>query len=190
MKRKVLIIIDPQNDFISGSLGSEIAKNTVPNIVKYIKENNWDEIAVTMDSHTESGYAKSLEGKKLPIKHCQIGTEGFDINSDISSAITDVTNDNKKYIPLNFYFKHSFGSISFAEKFIEKISTTGIGFEDIELYICGFCTDICVIVNALILRTYLKNTEIYIKSDCCAGSSEENHKSALNVMKSCQINII
>lgn len=169
---KVLIVIDMQNDFINGSLGTKEAEMIVPNVVEYI--NNFEgEIIATYDTHYED-YDKTLEGKMLPVPHCIINTEGHQINEDVFNALF-----NKDSV---FYLKPTFGSI-------ELMNSKYIHEGDV-ITIIGLCTDICVISNALLLRAKYPNNEINIVENCCAGVTPEKHNAAIEVMRSCQINII
>lgn len=182
--KKILIIVDPQNDFISGSLKNEEAIDVIPSIVKKINEFDGEYIFVTRDTHHDN-YLYTLEGKKLPIRHCIAETHGWKIHTDVNNALQDVKIKNKNKI---IYFnKETFGSVDLMN-FIE-LDADFEGF--IEIEICGFDTDICVISNALLLKAALfDRCEITVDASCCAGSTSENHKSALDVMRSCQINII
>lgn len=167
---KLLIIIDMQNDFIDGSLANVEAQKIVPGIVNLL--HNWNgDVIVTRDTHQEE-YLDTQEGKYLPIKHCIENTEGWAINSDILHALpvtrTEVLD------------KPTFGSLALI---------TDAPIYD-EIYLCGTCTDICVISNALILKAAVQETPIKVFGNLCAGSTIEKHKEALDVMKSCQIEVI
>jgi len=187
--KKILFVIDMQNDFIDGSLGSDDAKKIVPNVVKLI-ENFHGDIWFTQDTHFyNSGnqyninYEKTLEGKFLPIQHCIEKTKGWELNQEIANAATKF-----KYPKVKYFYKYTFGSLDMIKEACLELSEN---FEtDDEIYICGLCTDICVISNALLLRVQFPNIHIYCYKDCCAGTSKEAHEAALKVMKSCQIEII
>ena len=165
--KKTLIVIDMQNDFIDGSLGTDEAVKIVPNVRKKIEEyrSNGDEIIFTRDTHGED-YLNTPEGKKLPVVHCVKNTHGWQIADglDVPDAI--------------HIDKPSFGSTHW-DKFC---------FERIELV--GLCTDICVVSNALILKALFPNAEISVDSACCAGVTPETHNSALETMKMCQIDVV
>lgn len=165
--KKTLIVIDMQNDFIDGSLGTDEAVKIVPNVRKKIEEyrSNGDEIIFTRDTHGED-YLSTPEGKKLPVVHCVKNTHGWQIADglDVPDAI--------------HIDKPSFGSTHW-DKFC---------FEKIELV--GLCTDICVVSNALILKALFPNAEISVDSACCAGVTPETHNSALATMKMCQIDVV
>lgn len=169
---KTLIVVDMQNDFIDGTLGTKEAQAIVPNVKKKIEEyqNRGDEIIFTRDTHYED-YLSTPEGKKLPVKHCIYGTHGWKIADGLEVP-------NCRYIN-----KDSFGWIYWGNE-LANIHIT----DDIE--IIGLCSDICVISNALILKATFHNSEITVDASCCAGVTPEKHIAALEVMKSCQINVI
>lgn len=172
---KTLIVVDMQNDFITGPLGTPEAHEIIPSVKKKIEEciyNNWN-IIFTKDTHRDN-YLDSLEGKKLPVKHCVKYTQGWEIYDELFQYIRD-------YVNTNVIYKDSFGYHLWCN-WHKKMS------EDIE--IIGLCTDICVISNALILKSIFPEREITVDASCCAGTTPENHKAALQVMKSCQINVI
>lgn len=172
---KFLIVIDMQNDFIDGVLGTKEAQAIVPLACKKIR-NFEGKVIATMDTHDED-YLNTQEGKLLPVPHCTRGTDGWDINDDIYAAIC------KK--PHRIVSKHTFGKLNLP-KHIEKMANLcGDEVEAIELI--GVCTDICVINNALILKAAFPEVPITVDATCCAGVTPELHKAALKVMKSCQI---
>lgn len=171
--KKVLVIVDMQNDFIDGSLGSSEAKKTVDEAVKLIAK-DWDEICVTLDTHHEN-YLETHEGRYLPVKHCIVSSEGWKLNSDIQTALNKKEN-------VSVFEKPTFGS--------EKLMAYLKDKQPDEITLCGLCTDICVISNALLLRAALPEKEICVFEPACAGVSKESHQAAITVMKSCQINIL
>lgn len=174
---KYLIIVDAQNDFITGSLGTEEAKSAVPHILERIRRAKADdyEIMFTMDLH-DDGYANTQEGRKLPVEHCRIETDGSFIQPDIFAEIGNY--------PATFFHKHTFGCMELMRTLKNTVK------DDDTIEIVGFCTDICVIANALLLKTALPETEICVNEECCAGSTPEMHEAALAVMTSCQIDIV
>ena len=167
---KTLIVVDMQNDFITGSLGTKEAQAIVPNVKKKIEEykNHGDEIIFTRDTHS-SNYLNTNEGRHLPIQHCINGTWGW--------LIIDEIND-PKYKVMN---KPTFGD-RFLESYISKYTD--------EVEFVGVCTDICVISNVLVLKAQHPEINITVDASCCAGVTPEKHQAALEVMKSCQINVI
>lgn len=170
--KQVLILVDLQNDFISGSLGSVEAQAIIPNIVELIKSWSGD-ICVTRDKHSEN-YLYTFEGKHLPVEHCIVGTEGFILDTRISEALKK-TNKHIKY-----FDKNTFGSIELIHSFDYQTEFT----------VAGLCTDICVISNVLLLKAKYYFNSIKVIANCCAGSTPEKHKAALEVMKSCHIEIV
>ena len=182
-KHKILIIIDAQNDFIDGALRNEEALAAVPKIVKKIKDFDGDIIVTTKDSHGKN-YLKTKEGSALPVKHCIQGTVGWCINDDISKALKD--RDDLTVMNFN---KPTFGSVDMSEYIKDEISKYGSG-ESFDIELCGFCTDICVISNALMLKAFNYETvDISVDASCCAGVTPEKHNAALDVMESCQIKV-
>lgn len=164
---KTLIVVDMQNDFIDGSLGTKEAVAIVPNVKKKIKEYeaNGDRVIFTQDTH-DANYLCTNEGKHLPVEHCIVGTHGWEIADGLEVDNCDYVNKP------TFGWKH-WGNYR---------------FEEIELV--GLCTDICVVSNALILKAMYPEIPITVDASCCAGVTPESHKAALLTMKMCQINVI
>lgn len=167
--QKLLIVVDMQNDFIDGALGTKEAVAIVPKVLEKVK--NFDgEIIFTKDTHKKN-YLKTREGKRLPIEHCIEGTEGFEICDTLKPYANTVIE------------KATFGSEALP-KYIKKY----VGTPDyIELV--GLCTDICVISNAVILKSAFLEADMAVDSSCCAGVTPESHKNALDAMKMLQIDI-
>lgn len=165
-----LIVVDMQNDFVTGSLGSVDAQKIVPYVVDLTK--NFDgEIVFTRDTHEEN-YLRTQEGKNLPVVHCVKGTFGHEIVKELLPYAKSVVD------------KNSFGSLLLPE-YIKK---TRDKIENITL--CGLCTDICVISNAMILKAAFPETKIIVDAKCTAGVTAESKKTALNAMRAVQIEII
>lgn len=169
---KVLCVIDMQNDFIDGSLGTKEAVEIVPAVKEkidlYRKEGH--KVIFTRDTHGED-YLSTAEGKKLPVAHCIRGTDGWQISSLLSADESDIID------------KPTFGSYELAEKVAQTEN-----LESVE--IIGLCTDICVISNAMMIKAKLYETPIIVDSKCTAGVTPESHLNALSSMKMCQIDII
>ena len=192
--KKILVVVDMQNDFITGSLGSEYSKNVVlPNVEKKLIQHG-DYVIFTMDTHFEQTYDYNLEGQKLPVKHCLIGTEGYEIAQSLKNWYVSTGWKHKDVV-----HKFTFGSIDELPRLVKKYlgvhSNRGEkavydNIEDAEIEIVGLCTDICVVSNALLLRAAFPNIRIICDSSCCGGTSKEAHDAALTVMKSCQIDVI
>ena len=180
--KKTLIVIDMQNDFISGSLANPAAQSIVEPMAEYIK-NFRGTVIFTRDTHYDN-YLETQEGKNLPILHCQYMTKGWEINSVLAKAIFD----NKDYILGGDTHAFSVEKESFGD--IEQLSNDLVADMPNEIYLCGTCTDICVISVALNLKARFPETKIYCIADLCAGLTPEKHAAAIEVMKSCQIEII
>lgn len=174
---KILIVVDMQNDFIDGSLGTEEAQGIVGKVIDKIKSFH-GQVIYTRDTHYEN-YLDSAEGKKLPVKHCIKGTEGWLIQKDIEKLRTD-----KNELVFD---KITFGSKDLVKYIAENMEKMG-GISEIEL--CGLCTDICVISNAIMLKAFLPEVPIVIDSSCCAGVTPDSHQNALETMKMCHLDII
>lgn len=173
--KKILVVVDMQNDFIDGALGTNEAKAIVNNAVKKI--NGFvGTVFATFDTHTPD-YLQTAEGKKLPVPHCIKGTDGWLINPEIHAAL-----DEKDYIAVE---KPTFGSTALVERIRECC-----GGSDTEIELIGLCTDICVVSNALLLKANFPETKISVDSSCCAGVTPESHNAALTTMKMCQIDVI
>lgn len=168
---KTLIVIDMQNDFVTGVLGSKEAVAVLPNVKRKIDAYlaAGDEVIFTRDTHEEN-YLETNEGRHLPVPHCVKGTEGWQVVKEIDCPDCEHID------------KPTFGYIHWAEQFKDsRIS----GIE-----IIGVCTDICVISNALILKAVFPEIDIIVDASCCAGVTPETHRAALTAMKACQVNII
>lgn len=200
-KIKVLLLVDVQNDFISGSLANEDAQACIPAIVEKINNFNGDAIFLTMDTHDDN-YLETPEGKKLPLKHCIHNTWGWQIDDKVRTAVERKKNEGVK---VQYIMKPTFGSVEGVDvdnegnyvtnsSLVEEVFMLESGIQEpipMEIEICGFCTDICTISNALILKAFTYDfAEITVDSKCCAGVTPEKHKAALEVMRSCQINVI
>ena len=171
--RKLLVVVDMQNDFIDGSLGTKEAEAIVDNVVKVIGTYDPKDIFATRDTHPEN-YLETQEGRNLPVVHCVKNTPGWELNEKVVAALGDA-----KVID-----KPTFGSRTLAEE-LEAIAAK----EEIEVTLVGLCTDICVVSNALILKAMYPEAVISVDADCCAGVTPEKHEAALETMKSCQIDV-
>lgn len=174
---KTLIVVDMQNDFIDGSLANPAAAAIVEPMAEYIKNFN-GRVIFTRDTHF-SDYLKTQEGRNLSIKHCIIDTEGWEVNKTLENAALD--NPYKEGALV--VDKTSFGDIENLSDYINSYSTK-------EIYLCGTCTDICVISVALNLKARYPEIKMYCIADLCAGLTPEKHAAALEVMRSCQIEVI
>ena len=174
--KKILVVIDMQNDFIDGALGTPeavaIVENVKAKILSYPKEN----VFATRDTHHQY-YMDTQEGRNLPVPHCIRGTDGWQIRPEIAELIfSDHIVD-----------KPTFGSTQLAKlmEILERREEDGI-----EIELVGLCTDICVVSNALLLKASMPETPISCDASCCAGVTPAKHEAALETMRSCQIKII
>lgn len=173
---KILVVVDMQNDFISGSLGTKEAEAIVPGVRKKISEFSGIVIA-TRDTHGED-YMDTQEGENLPVPHCIRGTEGWEIQNEISRLLEEKQ--------ARIIDKPTFGSVELGEC-VKKICDKEGGIE--EIVFVGLCTDICVISNALLIKAYVPEIPVSVDASCCAGVTPESHRRALEAMESCQIKV-
>lgn len=168
--RRALIVIDMQNDFVSGSLGTKEAQNIVDKVVKKAEQYRQQglDVVFTRDTHEEN-YLETLEGKKLPVPHCIRGSEGWEIIRELKPFVQTV------------FDKPTFGSIELVEYVRNR------GYDELEL--AGLCTDICVVSNALLLKANFPEMNIKVDKECCAGVTPESHEAALTTMEMCQITV-
>lgn len=171
--KKILVVIDMQNDFVDGALGTAEARAIVDGVVEKIKSYDPASVYATRDTHT-ADYLKTQEGKKLPVEHCILGTHGWEINEKVAEAL-----GNAKIVD-----KPAFGSVKLAHMLAGE--NTG---EELEIELVGLCTDICVVSNALLLKAAMPEVRISVDASCCAGVTPESHRAALTTMQMCQIEI-
>ena len=171
--QEILVVVDMQNDFVTGPLGTPEARTILPKVAEKVK-NFPGRVLFTRDTHEEN-YLESREGRALPVPHCIRGTRGWEICPELETL--------RKEEPVD---KCTFGSTGLgevlraADRYGEKIG---------KITLVGVCTDICVISNALLLRAFLPEAEIAVDAACCAGVTPESHQTALRAMKACQITI-
>jgi nicotinamidase-related amidase len=168
--KKILIVVDMQNDFITGSLESSAAQKIVPAVADEIQA--WvargEEVVYTRDTHARD-YLSTQEGKRLPVEHCVKDGHGWQIADGL-------------YVGGKIFDKPTFGSLALGEY------VKAGGYTEAELI--GVCTDICVISNALLLKAYCPEMRVAVKAACCAGVTEESHQTALSAMQACQVDIV
>lgn len=171
MAKHVLAVIDMQNDFIDGALGTKEAEAIVENVAAQIRDFE-GEVVYTRDTHFED-YLGTQEGKRLPVPHCIKDTEGWQIREQVRQACAG---------DVKIFDKPAFGSVELAEYLKDM--------PDLEsVTLIGLCTDICVISNALLINAFLPEVTVKVNADCCAGVTPESHKNALEAMKMCQVEI-
>ena len=177
---KILVVIDMQNDFIDGALGSPEAQAIVPNVIAKVKQyaESGDGIIYTADTHG-GDYLKTMEGRKLPVPHCIHGTEGWEIPKDIYVFDAPVI------------MKDTFGSWELPHYVMNMAGSSVEEIEKLEsIEVIGLCTDICVISNVMMLKAWFPNTKIVVDATCCAGVSIGSHENALRAMMMCHIDVI
>ena len=171
---KILVVVDMQNDFVTGALGSAEAQQIVPAVVEKIR--NFDGTVVfTRDTHHEN-YMETQEGSNLPVPHCFEGTAGWEIIPEL----TELANGKK------IFDKPTFGSVELAS-FIKEEAEKRNG--ELEVELIGVCTDICVVSNALLIKAYNVEVPVTVDPKCCAGVTPASHDAALATMKSCQVKV-
>ena len=174
MAKKILVVVDAQNDFITGALGNKECDVATNVIAEEIRSGKYDDVIFTRDTHDEN-YLNTQEGKKLPVPHCIRNTEGWQIRNELDSL--------RKTEPID---KETFGSTDLAAELVAMNIDDEIG----SITFVGLCTDICVISNALLVKAALPEVPIIVDAACCAGVTPESHENALNAMKMCQIDIV
>ena len=171
--RKILLVIDMQNDFIDGALGTPEAAAIVDYVTAEIGKYPAADVFATRDTHPED-YLNTQEGRKLPVPHCIKGTHGWEIHPKIAAAL-----DGAAVID-----KPAFGSKELAERLARLAEA-----DELDITLVGLCTDICVVSNALLLKAFLPETPVRVLSRCCAGVTPESHQAALKTMQMCQVQI-
>ena len=168
---RMLVVVDMQNDFIDGALGTPEAKAIVKRVAAKVAayKSRGDEVVFTRDTHGEN-YLATQEGRNLPVKHCIRDTEGWRISSALDTT------------GCTLFDKPTFGSIELAEYIAQR--------EPMSVEFIGLCTDICVISNVMILKARLPEIPIGVDATCCAGVTPESHKNAIDAMRTCQVVIV
>lgn len=176
--RNILIVIDMQNDFVTGALGSQDAQNILQNVRTKIETSMAQKVEVifTRDTHGED-YMQTNEGKHLPVPHCIKGTEGWQICSQLTEGLP---------MTCQVIDKPTFGYVDW-KNIIQSPNADG---KDLQIELVGVCTDICVVSNALILKALYPEADVSVDAGCCAGVTKESHEAALRTMKSCQVEVL
>lgn len=176
-EKRFLIVVDMQKDFIDGSLGTREAQAIVPAVIGRVRAARaaGETVIATLDTHGED-YLHTAEGRKLPVRHCIRGSEGWQIPPEISDALGDALRLEKP----------TFGSVRLPQVVREAAGDAGA----LRIELLGLCTDICVVSNALLLKAHFPGAEVCVNRACCAGVTPEKHEAALETMASCQIDII
>lgn len=188
---KILIVVDMQNDFIDGSLGTAEAQGIVDNVCCEIASRADENTVIlfTRDTHSEN-YMETLEGKNLPVPHCIEGTHGWEINSKVWDAY--IANADKYMkssdIAHPFTINHIIDKPTFGSTGLQHLLFSIAPIEEITLM--GLCTGICVMSNAILCKATLPEVPINVIADCSACVTPDTHNTAIEAMKLCQINII
>ncbi len=172
--KRFLVVVDMQKDFVDGSLGSKEAVAVVPAAAEKIRSFDGD-IFVTFDTHFED-YLDTPEGKKLPVPHCIKGTPGHALDEAVAAALAD-----KEWTGVE---KYTFGAVN-----LPALIANAAGKEPFSVELIGLCTDICVISNALLLKARFPEEQVAVDKACCAGVTPALHEAAIDVMRSCQIDV-
>lgn len=180
MKKRILCVIDAQNDFIDGSLGTPEAQAIIPNVEKKIEQyiNNGEQIYVTQDTHYEN-YFETNEGRHLPIKHCIANSDGWQLNDDIYNSL--------KTANVDYTLKHTFGSLELVNKLMEVIPKYKEDQEQCYIELIGLCLDVCVISNAVLIKTQFPNSNVSINMNCTAATTPDKFYMTKNILGSLQI---
>lgn len=176
---RLLVVVDMQNDFVTGPLGSPSAQAIVEPLMAEL--DGYDRIVFTQDTHYGFNYSETEEGRNLPVEHCLVGTEGFELIGPIRDYV-ERNRDSRRV--MGVYEKQTFGSVRLAEM-VSKIADS---LESVTFV--GVCTDICVISNALMVKAFVPNVPIYVIEGLTAASSPKMQREAIDVMKSCHVHVI
>ena len=168
----ILIVVDMQNDFIDGALGTAEAVAIVPRVVEKVND-FMGTVIFTRDTHG-GNYMQTQEGRNLPVPHCIKGSHGWEVCPALEPLRTGLTID-----------KPTFGSAELGKALLELDAKEPVG----SITLVGLCTDICVISNAMIAKAFLPEVPVTVDAACCAGVTPESHRNALNAMKMCQVRI-
>ncbi len=172
--RKLLLVIDMQNDFIDGALGTPEAEAIVDRVVEEIGKYPPADVIATRDTHP-ADYLNTQEGRNLPVVHCVKGTPGWELNEKVAAALGDA----------RIVDKPTFGSVELAEMLAEMAKT-----EELDITLVGLCTDICVASNALLVKAFLPEVPMRVVADACAGVTPASHAAALQTMQMCQVQVV
>ncbi len=170
--KRVLIVVDMQNDFINGALGTKEAEAILPRVEELVSTFD-GHVVFTRDTHYEN-YLETQEGTLLPVRHCICGTDGWELAKSLQPYAAEVID------------KPAFGSPELGAYLLDLQNREGIE----EILLVGLCTDICVISNALLVKAFLPEIPVAVDASCCAGVTPESHRNALSAMSLCQIRVI
>ncbi len=181
MAKKILVVVDMQNDFTTGVLGNRECAAAIPRVEELIRKGGYDVAAATMDTHTED-YLNTNEGKNLPVEHCIRGTEGWRIVPSVDKALRETFGETN----FRIFEKPAFGSVDLAE-FLRQQSKED---PDLQIDFAGVCTGICVISNVALAKAFCPEARVRVIASACACVTPESHETALNAMKTFQVTVI
>lgn len=181
--KKVLVVVDMQVDFTTGCLGNAECAAAIPEVVNVIKSGDYDKVIVTKDTH-QTDYMSTQEGQRLPVPHCIENTEGWEIQEEVWKACTE-TYSGKDLVTV---CKPTFGSLDLAA--VLQSYAKGVAGEELEIYFVGVCTGICVISNVMITKAALPEARVCVIERACACVTPDTHKTAIEAMKTCQVDVI
>ena len=179
----VLIVVDMQRAFITGALGSAEAAAIVPAVCARIRQAReaGTRVLFTLDTH-EADYLDTREGRLLPVPHCIRGTEGWALHPDIARACAP---------GMISFEKPTFGSVQLSHYVARLAEEQGASDgRGMTIELCGVCTDICVVSNALLIKAALPEADLLVQGSLCAGVTPEKHAAALETLRSCQVNVV
>lgn len=181
--KKILVIVDMQNDFLTGALGNAECAATVPEVVSLVRTGGYDMVVLTQDTH-QTDYMTTREGRFLPVEHCIEGTEGWEINAEVLAAVEETYGKDSAQVQI--VTKPTFGSITLGNKIAELYAAD----RDLQIDYVGVCTGICVISNVMIAKAHCTEAEIRVIAKACACVTPDSHAQALGAMKMCQVTVV
>ena len=188
LKSRILVVIDMQNDFLTGPLGCMEHERVCNKVLKRLNSGKYDKVFATRDTHYQNTYASTMEGKKLPVLHCVQSTDGWCIEKRIQEALDKLAASDE--FKVSIISKETFGSLDLAYQIKNWAEENGVGQEDLIIDICGVFTDICVISNATLIKAAVPNATIRIIYNACSCGSEEDQERALKSMEKMHMDIL
>lgn len=187
---QILVLVDVQNDLVTGPLGGINQRFIVPNIVNLINKfkQNGHLIIATLDSHVEATYDKCREGRHFPTKHCIVSLSGHQLIPEVKELIQDYPNFSQLAKVDSFGLRDMYAILDSLHYQHDYLYLTAS--DDVEFHICGLMTNTSVLSVAVSLQNWFSNAEIYIHSNACASYDYTLHEKALDIMKSLQMNIV
>lgn len=190
---KYIVVVDMQKDFVNGALGSADAQIIVPNVVAKLNSmrDEGGALIFTYDTH-DANYLDTIEGKKLPVPHCILGTEGWELIDELVPFTEDLAFDHPDVEPFAAFgnvYKPTFGSLDLVN-LLYHLEDEDPSQKVDEIVVMGLCTDICVISNVMLLKAAFPDVTIKVVESCCAGVTSDTHNNAINAMKMCHIDIV